>query len=210
VFHRSILTVTTAATAAERRLCTPDQVAAELGSEPVAQDYLILPYIDAASDQIASFCRRVLVREVLREVWRPDMRQDAWVLARRPVTAIASVVEDGATLLPAQYELDADAAILFRLEEGRRISFARATLEVNYTAGYVGPNQGAATLPYDVQRAAVLLAVQSYMSRGRDQTLRSVNVPGVVAESYMDPRAGNGGMPASVAEMLAPYRDWPV
>jgi uncharacterized phiE125 gp8 family phage protein len=203
-----ILTVITPATAAQRRLCAVEAVRAELLIDGVDQDYLLLPLIDAASQQVAGYCRRVLALETVRETWRLTERPECLLLRRHPVTAITSVIEDGVTLAGTDYDLDADAGFIWRLDGETRIGWAQATVQVTYSAGYVGPGQSSPTLPYDIQRATVLLVSMAYNSRGRDASLRSVNLQGVVAESYQMPTPGSGGMPTAIADMLAPYREW--
>jgi hypothetical protein len=63
-------------------------------------------------------------------------------------------------------------------------------------------------MPEDIKRAAVLLTASLHLSSGRDPLLRSVNIPDVGAESYLDPKKGHEELPPQVSAMLAAHRDW--
>jgi uncharacterized phiE125 gp8 family phage protein len=203
----SVVTVVTAAPAADRRLCSLDAVKAELGISGADQDSLLDDLRDQASAAAASFCGRVFAEEVVRETWRNRARVDgALVLARHPVSAVASVTEGGEELIADDYEMDGNSGMLWRLSGDDRACWPAAKLVVEYTAGWRVPDQTSPTLPADVSRAAVLLAASMYHNQGRDRALRSESVDGVMSASYLDPRAGAEQMPPEVAGLLAPYR----
>jgi uncharacterized phiE125 gp8 family phage protein len=204
----SIVTVITPASASALTLLAT--VRADLGLVATSDDAWLTAEISAASSVIGSYCRRVWGRSTVRETFRAVLHnREGLLLARLPVVSVASVEVDGAALDAAVYELDAEEGGVYRIEGLNRVSWAAHRVAVTYTAGYLLPGEAGRDLPADVERAARLLVVSAYLARGRDPSLRSVNVQGVAAESYQDARAGNGGLPAVVAEMLAPYREWP-
>mgnify|MGYP007071609760 CR=1 FL=1 len=204
---RSVLTVVTPASVENRRLCTLAQVEAELGLADGGE----MPALNALRDQvsaaIANWCGHVLAEEVVRETWRGRPETDGPLLLRRfPVTAIASVTEGGVALAATDYELDAEAGRLWRLRGDQWAAWGGSPIQVQYTAGWRVPDQANATLPADIQRAAVLAVVAAWEARGRDPALRSINIPDVAAETYLDPQAGMEALPPVVAGLLQPYR----
>jgi hypothetical protein len=203
----SILTITTAATTANQRLCTLAAVKAELGISGTGEDAALDLLRDSASAAIASWCGRVLAEEVVQQLWRPICWAEVLILRRRPVTAISSITEDGVAVAAGDRELDADAGMLWRLSDDVRFTWRASKIIASYTAGYRVPDQATPTLPADIQRAAVLTVAAMYRAKGRDPMLRSVNIPDVGAESYLDPRAGMEGIPPQAAGLLAPYRE---
>lgn len=203
----SLLTIVTAATAANRRLCTLAAVKTELSVSGTSLDAQLDGYRDDASAMIATWCGRTFAEEVVSETFRLGLRQDSpLVLARVPITALASVTEDGTAVAEADRELHAEAGLLWRLSSDRRSTWGPAKVVLQYTAGWRVPDQTTPTLPADVQRAAALLAAALYLSKGRDRAIRSESVDGVAAASYLDPRSGHEQLPPEVAGMLKPYR----
>jgi len=204
----SILTVITPA--ASQRLCTLSAVKAELGISGSAEDAALDALRDAASAAIASWCGRVLVEEVVRELWRPIWRAEVLLLRRRPVTAIATLTEDGVTVDVADRELDGEAGMLYRLSSDARSAWRASKIILTYTAGYRAPDLATPTMPADIQRAAVLTVAAMYRATGRDPMLRSLSIPDVGAESYLDPRAGMEGIPPQAAGLLVSHREFSI
>lgn len=202
-----LLTVVTAATRAERRLCQIEALARELLLGAEVEAAAVLDLIDKASAAIASHCRRVLAEEVVSETFRiPLPDGHPLILSRTPVTAIASVLEDGIAILPADRELEAESGLLHRLRQDQRSAWSGKVV-VEYTAGWRMPGQTNRTLPDDIERAAVLLAAAMHHARGRDMAVRSESVDGVASISYRDPKAGHDDMPAEVAGLLSRWRE---
>jgi hypothetical protein len=199
------LRVTAAATTKDlTRLAT---VKAELSIANTVQDAWLADAIRQASDGIAAYCRRPegFGRETVEETFRavrPGAAASCLILGRDIAPAIASVVEDGASLLAAEYVLD--GSLLYRLEDDRPACWLAAKIVVVYQSGYAL----LADLPYDVERCCLDLVVRAYNARGRDPGLRSERILDVIAQSWDTP-GGNGfkdGLPVDVADRLAPYR----
>lgn len=199
-----MLTVT--APASVRTLVTLAAVKAELGITTGDDDAILSDYIAMASAAAESYCRRVFALETVSETLRPERTVKAVVLARRPVTAVASVTVAGVALTGAEWELDGPAGLLYRLYADERTSWSAEKVAVAYTAGY-------ATIPADVARAVTMLVVGYHASQGRDPTLRTETVDGVGGFGYVLAGAV-GGMPGSlpgqVAQLLDRYLDWSV
>jgi hypothetical protein len=204
----SLLTILTPATSTV--LTDLASVQTELGLSGQDEAPYLNAQIAAASAAIASWCGRPFARETVQEVFRPEGCMQALSLARFPVTTLTSVVEDGTTLTAADYELDAESGLLWRLSSDARVAWRARKITLTYTAGYLLPDDGGRTLPHDVQRACVLMVAAQYNARGRDPMLRSEGAQGVGQTSYLDPRAGMEAMPPQAAALLQPYRIYTV
>lgn len=200
----SILTPVTPATVTA--LTDLASVQAELGLSGTAEAGYLRGQIAQASAAISSWCGRVFAAETVREVWRPDRCVESMSLARFPVTSLGSVAEDGTTLSSTDYELDAESGMLWRLSADERTTWRARKITVQYTGGYILPDQSNRTLPQDVQRACILMVTAAYLAKGRDPMLRSEGAQGIGQVSYLDPRAGMEALPPQAAALLQPYR----
>lgn len=186
----SILTILTPAP--DRRLATAEDVRAELKLSDKALDTALNGLILQASDTIASGCGgRVFGRENLREIFR-SVRAEWLVLARDPVSAVTSIVADGATLVEGtDFEIDLRAGILYRLSGDARISWRASKVTVEYAAGWLLPSQAGpadvGALPGDVRRVCIERVARIWNGQGRDAAIRSESTDGVDSISYFDP-----------------------
>jgi hypothetical protein len=199
-----ILTTVTPATVTA--LTDLHSVQAELGLSGTTEAGYLQRQIAQASATIASWCGRAFAQETVREVWRPDRWVESLSLARFPVTSIASVIEDGTTLAATDYEVAPESGLLYRLSGDERTTWRARKITVQYTGGYILPEQPNRTLPHDVQRACILMVAAAYLAKGRDPMLRSESAQDVGQVSYLDPRAGMESMPPQAAALLQPYR----
>lgn len=206
---QSLLTVLTPASS--RALTTLAAVRDEIDAGADDTDARLTRWIAEESARIEARLGRVLVSEDVRETFRLDHR-DRWHanppdhlrLTRRPVTAIASAVVDGAILDPDRFETDAEAGLVFRLRGSRREPWCGRMIEVTYTGGY--PSIGA--LPRPIEAACLGLIRHRWAARGRDPMLRSLAIPGVATEQYWVGSTGEeGDMPPEIAALLEPYRN---
>lgn len=194
-----MLVVSVAATST--RLTTLDAVKRELGIATTADDVRLLGYIDRASAIIADYLGRVIARETVVETLRIQPAADVIVLRRWPVVSIASVVEDGATLLATEFERDESR--LYRLQDDERARWPAVKIVVSYIAGYDLPTG----VPAPIERAALQLVTSMQAARGRDPALRSESVEGIGSQSWLDPRNGGGPLPDGVVALVNPYRE---
>lgn len=211
----SILTVNTAATSYD--LTTLAAVKAELGITGTDEDTAITAWITQASQAAALYCNRVFAEETVTETFRDSGHvrygqsdkfwqrpREAWLLARNPVTAVASVVEDDTALVQGtDYEFASDG-VLYRLSNGyaRHWRFYKS-LVVRYTAGFPGN-----ATPVPLARSAISLVKLLRASATRDPALRSENIlSGLYSYTLFNSTEFPSGIPADVEALLAPYRN---
>ncbi|WP_018389747.1 hypothetical protein [Ancylobacter sp. FA202] len=190
--------------AAGRDLTTLPAVTAELGMEIGAQHEAYLrSLITHISRAIESWCGRSLACEGVRETFHLTTPSAALILARFPIAVIVSVTTEAGALEPSLYEVDPGAGTLYRLTtSGARFAWSPGRVVVDYSAGFILPDAEGRGLPEDIERAAILAVRNAFLTRGRDQTVRSEDVEGIASSTYGLPSA----LPADVTDLLAPYR----
>lgn len=199
------MTTVSVASTLPRALANIDTVKLELGITVATSDSLIKTAIDQQSVVAESYCKRVFAKETLIDSFRLTCR--GWAplsLSRWPVVSITSVVEDTTTLTAADYELDASAGMLWRLDgSDRRSSWSSAKIVVTFVAGYALP----IGLPRDIERAVTLMVKQAWFSARRDPLVKQENVPGVYEATYWIGAVGDdAGLPPEAAALLDQYR----
>lgn len=227
-----MLTVTTPAT--NKALITLEQVKTEIGLTSTAEDTYLNTKIPQVIDEIYDYLKvkraadgtRTIAQEELLEIFRPERsgrsraglgvvagfgvtsinRRKSLVLARWPVTAIASVMEGSTTLDTTQYEVT-EAGILTRLSSGYDIGWSHSVIQVAFTAGWVIADDETNTLPGSIAAAAIDYVKELRLSRRRDSKLKSVNVVGVSEREFWVGQVGEeGSMPPNVTSRLDRYR----
>lgn len=209
---QSLLTVLTPAS--NRALTTLAAVKDEIDTTGGDSDARLLRWIAEESERIETYLGRLLAQEVVQETFRLHDRAnrltvapDCVRLGRRPVTAIASIEVDGASLTTDDCELDAGPGLLYRLHQvwgENRCRWFGFKVVVTYTAGY----PSIAALPRPIEAACLGLIRHRWAARGRDPMLRSLAIPGVATEQYWVGATGeDGDMPPEIAAMLDPFRD---
>jgi hypothetical protein len=225
---KSIVTVTEPA--ANYNLTTRTRVLAELKrtGETRADDNLLDQQIADASAAIARYCNRVLLSEGVEEIFWPDPnalnhRGGGWWganfwswrgfagqeieivrLDRYPVSSVYSVTLDGDLVDPSEYRLDPLAGLLYRLDPAGYpwTWFVAQSVVVDYTGGYA-----AGQIPADLDRGARLFVVDAWSGADKDPRVKSENLFGVAATSYVVGRTGD--LPADVETLVSPYRRQP-
>jgi hypothetical protein len=193
-----MLTVTTAAT--KFNLIDTATARSAIGVTGNKDDKTLASFISRVSDVIARHCKRTFAKETLQETFRLDWHSTDLVLARYPVSAITSVVENSQTLTASDYEADLTRGVITRLYDDRPGFWSHRKITVAYSAGYDLPDDA----PPGLQEAAIRL-LSSYWHLGdRDPALRSDDVPGVYSASYLDMEH----LPHDVRGLLAPFRDF--
>ena len=198
-----ILTVTSPA--ASTALTTLAAVKADLGAAATGvADAALESLIGEAASAVAGFCHRVLARETVSETFRRTGRRqpEALTLARCPVASVATVTEDGAALATDEWELDAENGFLYRLADDERAWWSGTKIVVAYAGGWLLPGDPSADLPEAISRACLITVATWFQARGRDGMLRSESAEGISANSWLDPRAENGGLPFQAAALL--------
>lgn len=178
-------------------------VKAELGITDRSEDENLTRWIHQASNSISRYCNRVFAQETVSETFRLKCREEGLLLARFPVTAIASVVENDTALTASDYELAraGGAGVLNRLRFDREWTWPIGKIVVTYTAGY-----GTLTdLPYEIEIAAIALVKQYRYAAERDPQLRSEQTEGAGSSSYFDGLESSGLSP-EVLGLLSKHR----
>lgn len=204
--------VTASAVSDSYRLTTQASFREDLNEDIAFEDAYLGRLIDRASDAICQYARRTLAKQSYSETFRDVCGMESLSLRHYPVTAIASVTEDGTAVSSGDYEYDAASGVLYRLSSDARTSWNAAKIVIAYTAGYVLPAQtlvgagasGSRTLPHDIEQAAIVAVRAAYLSRGNDPGVKSYNIPGVITEDTGASAAD--GLPAEAKMLLNPYR----
>jgi hypothetical protein len=208
-----MLTITSPAT--NRHLTTLDAAKIELGLSDTSQDSVLGTMIDQMSSLVETYCNRVFALETVSETMRlPQGRLDRPIpgvkllqLERWPVVSVSSVYENGTLLDGLNWYVDLSLGHLFRLDDGKKICWTNEIITVAYQAGYVLPGDTGRNLPADIELATLELIRTRFLTKGRDPTIRSVNIPGVMQTDYwVGGMSDNGAIPPNVAGILDQYR----
>jgi uncharacterized phiE125 gp8 family phage protein len=217
---RSIVEIVTPAES--ELLTTLERVRAELNITTDANDEILEAKIAEASSDIQAAVGKRLPREDVKETfWHDDEMhvlrvahmgnpaQTTLFLNRTPVSAIVSVTVDDLVLDPSAYRLDPDAGLLDRLStDGIPCAwrFCKSVI-VAYTGGFILPGQDGRNLAYAIEGAVVALVLDYWASRGRDPTLRSESIPGVIDRQFWVGAVGDPGLlPPRVLASLSGFR----
>jgi uncharacterized phiE125 gp8 family phage protein len=205
----SILAITVAA--ADRSLLTVEQLRAAVGVQGAGEDSALRDLGARAAATITRACKLkaggttppTLRSESITQAFSLCARADAVVLARKPVSAITSVTENGTTLDEAAYELDAAAGMLYRLCSSKRRPWTygrwgELKIVVAYTAGWD-------TVPDDLVRAAQRLVKHFYDTDGQEANLRIDYNEGVNRTEFFA-APGDTLLPGDVDALLGPYK----
>lgn len=210
------VTVITPATA--KRLTTLENVCLDLGRTLGTEaDRQIERFINQASQQAATYCRRTFGRETVRErfdLCRPGAIGECGgiLLDRSPVVSIASVKAGGLLLAPDAYVTD--GRMLYRMDGDDRRCWSGRDLIVQYEAGWLLPGEArgnpatttAEDLPADIERAVIQLVGVAISASGRDMMVKSEDVEGIGSTSWYV-QGANAALPHPEAEAtLAQYR----
>jgi hypothetical protein len=169
--------------------------------------------IAAASAAIQNYCRQT-ISQVAAEVLTltvADYRRTI-LLPEQPVTAVASVVEDGTTLTVGDHYQWTRSGLLTRV--GRNWATGWQDVVVTYTHGY-------ATIPDDLKSVCIRAAARAYQAGLRSASVSGIT--GIASEQLPDysvsftPETASGAasslgasaapiLLASEREMLARYR----
>jgi hypothetical protein len=201
---QSILSVTTPAVSTDLTILAT--VKAEFGITGNDENANLARWISDASAIASTYCRRVFGLETVTETFRPDRwgsPSPFLILARKPVTAIASVTVDDAALGTTDYDLNAEPGHLYRNDgSGFRTDWtATKSIVVAYTAGY----QPLQTLPRDIERAVIAIVRDMRADSSRDPNLKSKTTEGISSYEWWIPNEAKTVLPIEIAGLLDPY-----
>lgn len=207
---RSIVTVTSAATS--NKLTTTARVKQELSITSAEHDELLGRKIDEASSDIQAYLNFNLARETVEQTfWLEDFDDmpAALLLDRTPIASITSVTVDGVAIDSSYYRYDAKTGELFKLDESGypcRWLFCKSVIVV-HVGGYILPGQDGANLEPAIESAAISLVTLFWLEKGRDQSVKSVEIPGVIRTDYWVGSVGEEGeLPPGVVSKIARFR----
>jgi hypothetical protein len=195
--------------AESKNLTVLNTVKAELNITTDEHDQVLEGLICQASDIVASYCDRVFAREKVTESFWPERRSwfeywDSLVLARTPVEEIISITHDPSLLVTADYEVDTQAGILYRMTALSVFEWCVHTaVEVQYTGGYLLLD----ALPRGVEKACILLVKDYFYQRSRDPRIKTESTPSIYSVDYWIGATGPAGeLPPDVIALLEPHR----
>lgn len=207
---RSIVRVITPSP--DELLTTVSRMKADLGISGVDQDDAIENLIEEASSRIVAYVGYPLGFATVEETFRPDRGYECvrqLLLERQPVYAIERVTIDDAEVASPEYEVSHKGAILYRLDASGHSApweFGKAIV-VLYSGGYILPDDTDRTLEPAIENACAALVRTLWYGRRRDPLVKSVEIPGLISESYWVGATGDStALPPDVELMLAPFK----
>lgn len=199
-------------------LTTLATVKADLGITDNSRDDALNRYISDASAECADYCNTTFGLAGYRETFMEGGDgTDKLLLARRPLVAVASVVENDKTLVAdTDYRVDLANGLVYRLPKSTGWSWTQGyafrpvwwyggTIIVEYTAGYDLLDN----LPRAIERACLATIREVYYSAARDPQMARVNIPGVIERTYSAARgdvSADPALPKAVTDLLERYR----
>ena len=198
-------------------LMTLDEAKAALGI-PLADtshDAALTMQIEAVSVAANQYCNRVFVVQTYQDTFRYLTN---WLYSGQPLRTrqfpivvdegvpLVAVIENGAELDGALWEVYPEQGALYRLDGGLVGEWLGTSIIVDYTAGYD-------PIPPDVRSAALEWLGARWGGTGRDPSLRSETIPDLITQVYdsgASSSAGTTAIPGGTRDLLAPYRIWAV
>ena len=188
----------------DRSLLTRAQLRAAVGVEDGSKDAALIDLGNYVAVLIAQACRVATAGGI-----PPTLRLETvvetivlgtpseWLdLARRPVTTINSVIENGNEIDSIGYRLAGSAGRLQRRSGTMAALWPQdCDIVVTYSAGW-------ATVPDDLARAAIKFVQAEWNQGSRDPLLRRVRVEGVSEREYWVDPTKDSVVPADVMDIL--------
>lgn len=198
---RSIFTVTEPA--AETSLLTNEELRAAAGVSDSSQDEALMALGRQMSEAIAVSCGAAsdgenpatLLSEACSETFVLRRCSNPLRLARRPVTAIASVTVNDGVLDEAEYEVDKATGLLSRTCG----EWPVGKIIVVFTAGF-------STAPAALKLAATKVTTALYAETGRDPSLKRIDIPGVEEKEFWVAPSDDPLLSTEVQDLLAPFK----
>lgn len=188
--------------AATRDLTTLATAKSELGITGSSEDDKIELYIHQASDAIAAYCNRVFGMETVRETFicanfRRELR-----LKRFPIVSLSSVAQGGSNTDLNEFVVDAEKGIL-----KRKFTYSPLVYSGDIVVTYVSGYDLLGNLPYDIERACLMLVSRAHSGGGEIAGLKSEEIPDVATYTYSDDSANPSHIPPDIAALLNSYKD---
>lgn len=207
------LTVTTPAS--DPQLLTIEEMRAAVGVTDNSQDTALTARGLKVAADIAVECRiaigsgsvPTLRRETLTEVYR-GVELETLILSRRHDVTITSVTEDDIVLDAADYLVDPEKGLLWRLCDDDVTHWCASKITVVYDAGFD-------TIPADLKDAASEFFRASWLAAQRDPLVKGqeTDIPGVMRKrtdywvGAVPGQSNDGAVPDAVEGKLQRYRN---
>jgi hypothetical protein len=228
--YSRILTVTTPAQ--DTMLVSLATAKDELDLTTSDKDARITRWIVEASAAITGYVNRKLRLETVVETFRADAyvseapgehfypRETTYAgtgfsdqpipgipLKRYPIVSMASIVEDTVTLDPAaDYEVDAENGIVYRLSGTTRIPWTGQVEVFSYSGGYATTDD----VEPDIQTACLLMLKHRMAAQGRDPLLQRLSIPGVIDQQFwvgQTTKTAQSGLVPEAEDLVERFRD---
>lgn len=213
----SQLAITSAASSRHLLTSTQRRVVIGLASNDSSQDTPLTDLSLRISDAIAAECQvaigsgaiptllRETVTETLRFVCEPEI-----ILARRHGVSITSVTVDGTVLDAAEYFVDTESGMLYRLSSDQPTYWQADKIVIVYLAGVADD-----AVPGDLQQAAADFLRLAWLDRTRNPSLKSERTEIVGVETLqrdywvgsVPGQSNAGAVPDIVAGQLQRFRN---
>lgn len=210
---RSVLTVTNPAS--DLALLTIAEMREAAGVTGSEQDVKLTALGQRIAASITSECNiaignggePTLRQETLTETFYLDWEAEL-ILARRHNIAISSIVSDAVAVDGSDYLVDPESGILTRLSDDIPIGWDAQKIVVVYQAGF-------ATVPGDLQQAAMDFFRSAWLEQGRDPLVKSerTDIPGIMERETaywvgsVPGQSSEGAVPDIVAGQLKRFRN---
>lgn len=175
---------------AANALTTLETLKTELGLlDKSTYDAVLERQINAASDAIERYVGRTLYRGTVTSERVKGYGDRILLLARTPIVSVTSITRGGSTVDASSYYVEnAEVGSVYSSTgwvwtaaplEGVAVQdqvpgTEEASYLVTYVGGYQTPAQGGTrTLPYDLEEAALITAVNAFRNRGKYQSLQT-------------------------------------
>lgn len=168
-----------------------------------SEDSLLGDLINSMSYAAKSYCGVNFVQANYTEYYDGDGCLDHLILRNAPLISVASMYDDlqrlftSASLISTDdYQLELGAGIVRLWNNRGRFSNGKGNIKITYSAGY-------ASIPYDLQHAALLMVLHAYKRHYQDQRI------GLVSETIGDRNMtyANEDIPKSAKSILDKYRN---
>jgi len=196
-----MLTVTTRAP--DPTLLTLAEVSEAIGTDIHDSDAALRRLNARVSELLAGACGLERAGAAVLTLREETLTETIWLrcpidvlyLARKPIVEVLTVTEGDSLLTVADdYEQNSERSLL-RRQSGAASWWATGKIVVSYRAGYL-------VVPPGLKELAAKLATTLRAERGRDGSLGSVDIPGVIAETYRYGRPDDPLIPAEIMEGL--------
>lgn len=195
-----MLTVTTPAS--DPTLLTLDEVAEAIGGSSLSSAAL-LRLNQRVSELLAGACGMERAGASILTLREETYSETVWLhcpvdvlfLSRKPIVELLTVTEgEDLLVVTDDYEQNSERSIV-RMQSGCVSWWASGKTIATYRAGY-------ATVPPGLKELAAKLVNTLHAERGRDPSLGSMDIPGVISETYRYGRPDDPLVPAEIMEGL--------